>query len=292
MTKSGVFKMLKSDFRILLISFYNGEALGLRQLHAILHQNGYDSKMLFVKLSPQKIIEDQKNKLIGTFTNESNVFTRTEEDLLVKFLAEYKPDLLGFSLVSSNFGLYKRIYERIRGTGKFKTVLGGWQVSLNPEQCLDHTDFLCIGEAEETLPELADCLFTGASPEDVANLWMKKDGRIIRNPVRPLVSELDNYPLPVFSDEQSYYLENDQLYHKEPYMFNSRYGIMAGRGCPYKCTYCSNSFMADAVYQKSWLKIRHRSVEHVMNELLRVREKLPNITRVNFYDEVFLPQKR
>lgn len=44
------------------------------------------------------------------------------------------------------------------------------------------------------------------------------------------------------------------------------------------------------IYPK-WSKARYRSVDHLMRELAEVKKKLPKITRINFYDEVFLPDK-
>jgi len=283
--------MLRRDYKVLFVSFYNIEAYGLRQLHSILNSEGYDAKMLFLKLNSVKNRTDLRKKIIGTFTNESNNLTKTEEELLVNFILDYKPDLICFSLLSPNFGLYKRIFNSIRSLGDFKILLGGWQVSLNPEQCIDYADILCIGEGEEILPELVRNLFDNKPITNIPNLWINTGNGIVKNPVGSLNQDLNKFPIPVFNDKQSYYIENDQFLHKEPYMDNTSYGIIAGRGCPYKCTYCSNSFMAENIYPKAWSKIRHRSVEHVISELIQAKQKLPKITRINFYDEVFLPQK-
>ena len=69
--------------KILLVSFYNNEAYGVRILHSILINKGYDARMLF--------IEENNSQLVAE---------------LVK---EFKPDILGFSVVSLHFGLYKKL---------------------------------------------------------------------------------------------------------------------------------------------------------------------------------------
>jgi len=271
--------MGKKNYKILFISLFNGEALGVRILHSILHHEGYDARLLFLKVPFQ-------NRY-----NSTGDVTEKELLLLEDYIREYKPNLIAFSLVSSVFGLYKRIYERIKGSGEFKIFLGGWQASLNPEECIKYSDIVCVGEGEDALLEVADKLFNNQPVDCIDNIWVKKDNKIIKNPIRPLIQNLSRFPTPVFDDNLSAYIENDELINKEIYKFNTRYGIIAGRGCPYSCTYCSNVYMAKNLYPRAWTKIRYRSPEHVISELIDVKERLPEITRINFYDEVFLPDK-
>lgn len=283
--------LMKNDsWKILLVSFYNDEAYGLRLLHSALTEKEFDTKMLFIKLSSQKK-EIHKEKLISSYSSEFNVITEKEEEILVRFLTEYKPKLIGFSLVSPHFELYKKIYHKIKNIGDFKILLGGWQVSLNPEQCIEYADILCLGEGEEILPELVQSLSNNISLCNISNIWYKEGDKIIKNSVKPLVKNIDKFPYPIINNAQSFVLEDNQLVQNEPYMQNSRYGVMTTRGCPFACTYCSNSFMAEKIYSKEWSKTRYRSLENVMDELNYVKEKLPNIKKINFYDEVFLPEK-
>lgn len=271
--------MSKKNYKVLFISFFNGEALGLRGLHSIIHHKGYDSKMLFVKVPFQ-------NRF-----NPSNDVTEEEFLLLEKYIKDYEPDLIAFSLVSSVFGLYKKVYKRIKNLGNFKTLIGGWQASLNPEECIKYSDIVCLGEGEDVLPEVVENLAANLPIDFISNVWVKDGDKITKNSPRPLIADLSNYPNPVYDDNLSSYIESNELIHQEIYKDNTRYGIIAGRGCPYSCTYCSNVYMAQNLYPKVWSKIRYRNPEHVMSELLSVKDKLPNIDRINFYDEVLLPNK-
>lgn len=272
-------KQRQSDFKVLLVSLYNDEAYGLRPLQAVIRQKGYASNILFLKINRKKIGGEQR----------LNILTERELKLFENFILEYKPDLIAFSLVSSNFTLYKKIYLRIKDLGDFNVIVGGWQASLNPEKTIEHCDMICIGEGEEAVAEAVDCLYFENGLENVRNLWIKKDGgRILRNLVRPLITDFDKIPNIYFDESEAYYIENDALTHGDPYRDNTRYGTMIGRGCPFACTYCSNSYMANKVYPKEWSKIRYRSIEHVLNELHTVKKCLPKVERINFYDEVFL----
>jgi len=190
-------------------------------------------------------------------------------ELLTKLLKRLKPDIVGFSLVSLNFALYKKLYEGIRKSGKFKILLGGWQPTLNPEECLPYCDSLCRGEGEGIILKII---------EDLGN---NEASKIYTEALKPV-----SYPTFKFSNECSYVIENGKLKSKEPYFENSRYGTMIGRGCPYHCTYCSNNYMFQ-VYP-GWSKRRYRDIDKVIEELREVKKKLPNVERINFYDEVFL----
>lgn len=238
--------------KILLVSFYNDEAYGLRILHSILTAKGHHTTMLFLKLY-----------------GKQEPLTKIEEDLFINFLTKHKFDIVGFSLVSPNWMLYKRLYPRIRNAGNFKIILGGWQPTLNPYGCIDYGDVICRGEGEKIIFQTVEDTIEG----------------IIESPLLTNIS----YPLPLFDDKYSYYIESDKIVYKDPYKENTRYGTMIGRGCPYSCTYCSNSFMKN-IYPR-WSKIRYRNVMEVINELSIAKGTLSKLERINFYDEVFIPPK-
>ena len=266
--------MAKQNYKVLFVSLFNGEALGVRMLHSILHHRGYNTKMMFLK---------------AYGGDDDSYVTDREMNILEKYILDYKPNVILFSIVSPNFSLYKRIHERIHDLRDFLIVLGGWQPSLSPEHCIDFCDILCVGEGEKVLPELVDRLYSGQEIDDIENLWIRIKDVIIKNNTRPLIDNLNAIPNPVFDNNLSACIDNDEIVYEDPYMSNTRYGIMVGRGCPYRCTYCSNSFMKN-IYP-NWSKVRYRSAEHVMSELIEIKEKLPKIEQINFYDEIFVPNK-
>ncbi len=235
----------KDKTKVLLVSFYNNEAYGMRILHSILVDK-YDARMLYVE-------EDNPR-------------------LIIELLKSFKPDVLCFSLVSSNFILYKKLYKQIQGVHDFKIVLGGWQPTLNPDKCLPYCDALCRGEGENVILKVI---------EDIKHGMLKK---IYMEELKPV-----DYPTFKFGNQYSYIIRRGRLEQKEPYFENERYGTMIGRGCPYQCTYCSNNYM-QKIYP-NWKKTRFRSIDRVIEELKVVKGKLSNVKRVNFYDEVFLPQE-
>lgn len=275
--------------KVLLVSFYNDEAYGLRSLHSTLIKNKIHAQMLFFKVESKQFDEDHEKNVKKHFTGSIKNASEKEIQLLTDFIVENKYTVIGFSLVSSHFRLYKKIYEKIRSIEGLTIVVGGWQPSLNPEDCINYTDYLCIGEGEVAFSELIMSLGNKQLADNIANFWANNKGTVIKNPVRPLISDLSYFPVPLYDHKYSYYIENNMLVNLEPYFDNARYGTFIGRGCPKQCTYCSNSYMANDIYPKSWSRIRYRSNDHIKGELLTVKNKLENIKSINFYDEVFTP---
>jgi len=238
--------------RILLISFFNTEAYGLRILHSILMDMGHELHLLFIE--------------------------NYDESLIIETIKKINPDVMGISIVSQNFQLYKKLYPHIRAAGSYKIVLGGWHVSLDTEGCLDYCDIACIGEGEVSIKQII---------HDIQN---SKPKRTYQN---SLTKNL-NYPLYNFSSKNIKVIrESDngitKIFDEEPYLNNTRYGTILGRGCPYSCTYCSNSYMKRLC--PDWSSIRYRKIDHVITELKNAKNNIKSLDRINFYDEVFLPKK-
>ncbi|MGE4420162.1 MAG: radical SAM protein [Sulfurimonas sp.] len=273
--------------KVLIVSFFNEESYGVRSLHANLVANNFDAYMMFFKLTGKyyNLTNDEKHK--KSFEGDSNNATEKEINLFVEFIKENNFDVVGFSLVSSHFNMYKRIYEKIKNIKNLTIICGGWQISLNPEESARYADYICIGEGEDAFLEIITKLDNKDSLENINNFWKNENGKIIKNDVRQLTADLSLFPIPVFEHKYAYFIENNKLVNHEPYFDNTRYGTFIGRGCPFKCTYCSNSSMT-SIYP-TWANPRHRSIEHVKSEMIVLKEKLKNVKSINFYDEVFSP---
>jgi len=165
-----------NNIKILLVSFYNDEAYGVRSLHStLIKKNNVDAQMLFFKIESKQLREDHYHNVKKDFTGTIKNATDTEIQLLVDFVKSNKITIVGFSLVSSHFQLYKRIYEKLRPIPGLTIVLGGWQPSLNPEKCINYADFLCIGEGEAALSELVASFASGQPADNLANFWVNKN---------------------------------------------------------------------------------------------------------------------
>ena len=61
---------------------------------------------------------------------------------------------------------------------------------------MEHADMVCVGDGEEAVLELVNRMEKGDSYHDVRNIWVKKNGGIIKNQPRNLSRDLDVYPKP------------------------------------------------------------------------------------------------
>jgi len=62
--------------------------------------------------------------------------------------------------------------------------------------------------------------------------------------------------------------------------------VMATRGCPHKCSYCCN-YAVEALYPGQG-KIRRRSVDNIMKELVYLKNMMPYLELFLFTDDSFL----
>ncbi len=67
----------------------------------------------------------------------------------------------------------------------------------------------------------------------------------------------------------------------------TRYETITSRGCPYKCAFCTNSFLHKLYSEDASPFVRQRSVAHVIRELEYVKRRLPKMSAIFFADEVF-----
>ena len=266
--------MNKKSYKVLLLSLYNHEAHGLRQLYSVLKKAGYDTKLVFLKLGNRR----------------NNYLTTIEINLLRKAIVEFGPCLIGCSLVSPNFMLYKKLIEdRVIDCSDAIKLVGGWQATLHPEKTIRYCDIVCIGEGEQAILDLMDTKYKlGYFPSKVDNIWFKRGVDIIKNEVAPLNTNLDSLPVLSF-DGKICIIEDNELFNHDPYIFSERYGTILSKGCCHRCSYCSNSAALN-IYS-NWSEIRFRSVDHIMEELREVKNKFPNIKYINLYDEIFAPTK-
>jgi magnesium-protoporphyrin IX monomethyl ester (oxidative) cyclase len=74
------------------------------------------------------------------------------------------------------------------------TVLGGYHPTAIPDKLLSHkqVDMVVRGEGELTMRELVQ----RGSPEGVLGISYKENNKVIHNPNRTLIKDLDSFPLP------------------------------------------------------------------------------------------------
>jgi anaerobic magnesium-protoporphyrin IX monomethyl ester cyclase len=174
--------------------------------------------------------------------------------ILARIAAE-KPDLIGFTCMSGLHLEILKIAQEIKKHFSQPIILGGPHPTLFSEiineECVD---IICRGEGEFPLIELLDALQEKRSYAHILNLWVKTDGHIEKNPLRPLADPLDNIPLIDWSCYRGTVIQNGL---PEAFII---------RGCPYSCTYCFNASMRE-MHRGLGRYVRHFSVERAIQEV-------------------------
>jgi radical SAM superfamily enzyme YgiQ (UPF0313 family) len=165
-------------------------------------------------------------------------------------------------------------------------IWGGTHPSIAPEECIQTADFVCIGEGEFPMLDLVRCLSDGSNLDDIQNIWINKNGEVKRNPIRPLVKNLDSFPFPDYGDQGKYLIENNETSMCDPALERFNIDIIASRGCPFNCSFCCNNVFRER-YRGKGPAVRRRSADNIIGEVQYLKEKIPELKRVDFMDEVF-----
>ncbi len=127
-----------------------------------------------------------------------------------------------------------------RGHPDVPVILGGEHISSMPEFCLltSVADALVLGEGEETVIELLHALRDKQRLDEIDGIAYRSDDEVVVNPRRQRATEIDDITWP------AWHLFALDTYHEHRWMggmYSSTKSvpILATRGCPYQCTYCS-----------------------------------------------------
>ncbi|MEW6185502.1 MAG: radical SAM protein [Thermodesulfobacteriota bacterium] len=215
--------------------------------------------------------QNTKAEIGFSYFAESLDFEKWEEDL-----RHFQPDLIGFYSTAEQFHFVKTLIEKV--PDPVFTICGGPHPTCYP-QCLEsipRLDAICVGEGEFPLLELVQALEENRDYTSIPSLWVRKNGNIIRNLTRPFIADLDALP---FEDRELFNTQEAI----DKYGF-SQIRIMASRGCPFHCTYCSNKRTSQT---QSGRYVRFRSADHLLGEIAGIKSKY-HFEEIFFDDDIFM----
>lgn len=134
-----------------------------------------------------------------------------------------------------------------------RIVMGGHHATLLPESLLASpaVDFVLRGEGEASLPRLAHCLRTGGELQAVPGICFRRPDGTLFIGAPAVMGRLEEFPPPALDLlDLAYYRRGGR----------GSAVIVAGRGCPFTCSYCS-------VGRDSWIPYRLRPPAAVVAEL-------------------------
>lgn len=188
------------------------------------------------------------------------------------------PEMIAYSGATGEHKYYSALNKKIKQEHpEIFTIMGGPHVTFFTDFVYESgLDAICMGEGEYAFAELLEKLEGHQEIDAIANLAFPSGKK---NDLRPLVSNLDDLPFP---DRELFYREgNGQLTENGRSELKN---FMIGRGCPYHCSYCFNHSFKQKYPGQPY--IRRHSVDYVLEEIRKTREKYP-LSRIKFYDDIF-----
>jgi radical SAM superfamily enzyme YgiQ (UPF0313 family) len=159
------------------------------------------------------------------------------------------PDVIGFTGMCNTYHRILRVAAVCKDARPDTTIiLGGPQPSATDRATMDAfpaVDMIVRGEGEGTLREVLDAVRSGRDPSGIAGLTARSRGRVVRNPDRNVIRNLDDLPFPAFDRDR---------------FVAGVANVEAGRGCPFACSYCSTSVHWQRRY-------RLKSAERLVDEI-------------------------
>ncbi len=259
---------------VLLISVQRDlDVLGLKYLHQYLLERDVESSLVFMPGMARR-----RDALVAA---------------LERFAAETRPKLAALSLMSLEFEDARAVTRMLRARfPEMPVVWGGIHPTSDPEACLKEADWICVGEGELTMLDLARAAENGGDFKAIPNVGFMEDGVYRQNAPYPLIEDLDKLPLLRRVAPRSFIALPDgvrpldeRLFRRHARHAGKNYITIASRGCPFGCAYCCNNRYR-RLYD-NW-NVRRRSVGHIIRELEQALADFPGTEYMNFHDDCFL----
>ena len=198
---------MSADFTpsVLLIGFQDQDNLGLRYLLSSVWQAGFAGRIETYTADPEPIVA-----LGGPAASRRH--------RVLAHLPIYVARI-------------RRVIEALRVAGcRSHITIGGHYPSFDSEEVLQRipgANSVVRFEGERTLVELMQKLSLGEDWRGVAGIAHRQADKVVLNPLRPVLDDLDLLPVPDRSDID---------YRRQDLPMAS---VLGSRGCPWDCSFCS-----------------------------------------------------
>ena len=248
------------DLEIYKVTGLTAPPLGLAYIAAVLEREGY------------------RVKILDTPTLKMDLAAWLQK------VKSWSPDVIGFSILTPTapkaYVAARKIKEEMNDV---ILIAGGQHPTYMWSETLDNGfDIIVRGEGEITIRELIKTIDKhGMDPTKLRRVagivFRDKHGNIVATRERPLIHNLDELPWPA---RHLLPMDKYTLFGKKIRVAH----IMASRGCPYGCIYCTTSYY--------WgRRIRYRSPEDVAEEIGFLVDKY-RIEHVVFTDDELTANRR
>ena len=263
-------------------------AIGFRKVAAVARSIKPETEIYYI--SPRGSVLSFFNLLFKPGKHDYELSTGDVERICTE-LAD--ADMVCFSSMTSFAELTKRVIKGILQINpKVYIVWGGIHPIVYPEDAIQSANAICIGEGETAFKQFLEAYERSDDYTTTNNFWFKESDEIIKNAFLHLHTpeELGNFPFPIYMDNEKIFETRKGFVPLTVKRHISNYGVSYWTvwtiGCPYKCTFCSNSKFIEN--DKHYRKIRYSSVDYIIAEVKEALRKGPYISSVYFADDSFM----
>ena len=212
-------------------------------------------------------------------------------DDLHKQVEEFKPDLLALSATEDMWELGLKILEEIKeykNKNNVPVIAGGVFPTFAPEICIkfDLVDLVCVGEGENTLIDLCKKIANHEDYTNVTNLWVKKDGKLIKK--NSISNPVDVNKNPIIDTSL---FEENRLYRPMAGKVYKMYPVETIRGCPYTCKFCNSPDQMKLYKDLGHNYFRKKRMDLVYKELKYFKE-VHKVEYNYFWADTFLAMNK
>lgn len=210
---------------------------------------------------------------------------KLSKEMILQDVTDYRPDLL---IADTNFSSFRndiKILENLRKTIDVKTVLVGPPAAKYSSEMLmnDAIDIVAKYEYDLTLYDIALAINKDRNLKEVKGIAFKENNHIVNTSERLFTTNNDLNTLPFVSS-----IYNKYLNIRDYYLSQSLYPVVqifAGRGCPFKCTFCS---WPENLMGRTY---RCRSPNNIADEFEYIEKEIPFVKEIFIEDDTFTLQK-
>lgn len=194
-------------------------SIGLAYIAAVLQRDGFDVVVLDAYVDQLGLTE------------------------IIDILRKEKPDIIGISVLTTAASIVTEIAKNIRQEfPQIKIVMGNIHASLFASNLLKSglADYIVHKEGEYTILELVKALKNSLPLKNIKGLSFLNEGsQVINNESRPFIEDLDALPFPDWDLFPLTKYKTDP--RTELISGKTEMLILATRGCPNVCAFCSSS---------------------------------------------------
>jgi anaerobic magnesium-protoporphyrin IX monomethyl ester cyclase len=243
--------------------------LGLMYIAAVLKNADYKVEILDAFM----VATIQKN---GDTLNVGMPFDQIKQEIRAR-----KPDLVGISgpftcQIDSSIKISNLTKEV---DSSILTVMGGPHVTLVPKEFLEEAkdvDVAVVGEGEYAMLDIVQAFEGKKKLNAVQGIAYRQDGKVVINPSRALIENLDVLPYPAYDlVNMERYLNPKKIGYRS--FQNRAISMITSRGCPFNCCFC-------AVHLHMGQKFRAHSAKYVLDHIQYVVDKF-NVKNIFFEDD-------